>query len=228
MSETIPTPAACVFDLDGTLVDSIRDVADALNHGLSLLGLPEYTVAECQAMVGDGVPMLCQRALGGNHAALAARLAELVRAEYRTCAVRHSRPYAGIEQLIATLRSAGIPLAVLSNKPHELTERVVRAFWPGDTFRQVRGYTHEHLRKPAPDALLQICDALGVSPAKTWMIGDTATDIETARAAGAVSIAVSWGFRSPDELRPAGPDRLFDTPDALRQAVVLSTQPPAR
>lgn len=215
MPKPLPAPRASIFDLDGTLVDSLQDIAEALNHCLMLLGLPTYPLPSCRYMLGEGVPKLCERALGQTQPHLIQRLAELVRPYYRTRAVRHTRPYPGVPELVDRLRARGIRLAVLSNKPHDLTVRVVRAFWPEDAFDLIYGYTEEELRKPSPFYVLRICEELGVRPADTWVVGDTPTDIATAFAAGAVPIGVTWGFRTRADLEAAGAQNIVDHPDGL-------------
>ena len=215
MPEPLPTPRACVFDLDGTLVDSLHDIAESLNLCLELLGLPVHRVADYRYMVGEGIPRLCQRAVGQSHPHLVARLAELARPVYRTRVLRHTRPYPGVPQLIGRLRHSGVKLAVLSNKPHDLTLRVVQAFWPDGEFDLAYGYVEEDLRKPSPAYLHRICRELHVPPAETWLIGDTPTDIETARAAGVYAVGVTWGFRTRTDLEAAGAQRIVDHPDEL-------------
>jgi phosphoglycolate phosphatase len=213
--EPLPTPRACVFDLDGTLVDSLRDIAVALNRCLDILGLPTYPVERYRYMVGEGVPMLCRRAVGATHPHLVERLAELARPEYRCHLLDHTRPYPGVPELVTRLQRAGLRLGVLSNKPHDLTRRVVNTFWPDGTFHAIYGYIEEEHRKPSPFYLLRICAELSIAPADTWVIGDTPTDVETARAAGAIPIGVTWGFRTRADLEAAGARRVVDHPEEL-------------
>lgn len=208
-------PAVCIFDLDGTLVDSLRDIAEALNDCLDLLGIAPRPVEDYRYLVGEGVPTLCRRAVGESHPHLVDRLTELARAFYRVRPLRHTRPYPGIDALLARFRGAGVRLAVASNKPHDLTLRVVRAFWPDGTFHAIRGFVDEERRKPNPHHVLDICDQLGVRPADAWLVGDTPTDIETARRAGARAVAVTWGFRTRADLLAAGADWIVDHPEEL-------------
>lgn len=215
MTEPLPAPRLCVFDLDGTLVNSLRDIAESLNRCLDILGLPTHPIERYRYMVGEGVPMLCQRAVGATHPHLVQRLAELARPEYRSHLLNYTRPYPGVPELIARLRHAGVRLGVLSNKPHELTLRVINAFWPDGSFDAVYGYIEEQHRKPSPFYLRRMCTDLSVAPADTWLVGDTPTDIETARAAGAIPIGVTWGFRLRTDLERAGPLRIVDHPDEL-------------
>lgn len=211
----LPAADGCVFDLDGTLVDSLRDIAETLNECLELLGLSPRPLPGYRYMVGEGFPTLCQRALGDTHLYLVPRLTELARARYRTRMLQYTRPYTAVPEMVARLRARGLPLGVLSNKPHELTVRIVKTLWPDNPFACVQGYTNEHHRKPDPSHLLRICGALGTAPARTWLVGDTPTDIATARAGGAVPIAVTWGFRPRAELAAAGAEYIVDHPDEL-------------
>jgi len=219
MSAVVKPPGLCIFDLDGTLVDSLRDIAEATNECLELLGLRPHPVESYRYMVGEGVPALCERALGRTHPHLVARLAELTRARYRTRPLRHTRPYPGVGEMLEQLRAAGIRLAVLSNKPHELTLTVVRAFWPEGVFACVQGYLDEEHRKPNPYYVLHICRQLAVPPDHTWLVGDTPTDVDTARRSGTGVVAVSWGFRTREDLLAAGADRIVDSPAELVRLV---------
>jgi phosphoglycolate phosphatase len=205
-------PHACIFDLDGTLVDSLRDVGEALNDCLELLGLPPRPLNDYRYMVGEGIPTLCQRAIGDTHPHLVARLAELARARYRAQPIAHTYPYAGVSDLVQRLRDQGVKLAVLSNKPHELTVRVVQAFWRDSQFTRIQGYVREEHRKPDPFHVFETCAALGVRPAETWLIGDTPTDVQAAERSGTTCIAVTWGFRTRADLEAAGAKWIVDTP----------------
>ncbi len=215
MPLAVKPPALCIFDLDGTLVDSLRDIAEALNECLELLGLPSQPVDRYRYLVGEGVPKLCERALGQTHPHLVNRLAELARPRYRVRPLRHTRPYPGVTASLERLRRNGVRLAVLSNKPHEMTISVVRAFWPDGTFDCIQGYVEERHRKPDPHYVLRICRELGVSLSHTCVIGDTPTDVETARRSGTAGVGACWGFRSRADLAEAGADYLVDDPAEL-------------
>ncbi len=208
-------PRALIFDLDGTLVNSLRDIAEALNECLELLGLEPHPLDDYRYMVGEGVPTLCQRAIGAHHGHLVGRLTELARARYRARPLRYTRPYPRVEAMVARLRDRGLRLGVLSNKPHEMTTRIVRTFWPDHQFAAIQGYVEEGFRKPSPHYALRLCDTLGIPPAQTWIVGDTPTDVETARRAGMPSLGVTWGFRTRADLEAAGADRIIDSPDEL-------------
>lgn len=218
-SPALRRPRLCILDLDGTLVDSLRDIAEAVNHCLELLGLPQRPIPDYRFLVGDGIPMLCRRAIGETHPALVDRLGELARARYRVAPIVHTRPYPGMNDLISALAAAGTKLAVLSNKPHELTVRVVDAFWPPGTFAAVVGYMNDERRKPDPTSARAICHQCGVTPAETWLIGDTPTDIETARRLGSTCVSVTWGFRPREELAAAGATTFADSPEDIQRLV---------
>lgn len=217
-------PRLCIFDLDGTLLDSLHDIADAMNDCLGLLGLPVHAPPAYATMVGEGVVTLCRRALPAGRALLEGRLVELMRARYRVHPLAHTRPYAGIPAAIDALAAAGRTLAVLSNKPHELSVRIVRSLWPGGVFGQVRGYTEEALRKPDPRVVLEMCAQAGVAPGETCLVGDTPIDVETARRAGAEVLAVTWGFRSRAELVAAGATHIIDSPAELPRALGVNSE----
>ena len=216
MRRLVKSPGLCIFDLDGTLVDSLRDIAEALNECLELLGLDSYPIDRYRYMVGEGVPKLCERAIGHTHPRLVNRLAELARPRYRVRPLRYTRPFDGITDLLDALLHAGVKLAVLSNKPHEMTVKMVKSFWSENMFDCVQGYVVEQYRKPEPHHIYQICRSLRVAPRRTCMIGDTPTDIETARRSGAIGIGVTWGFRNRVDLADAGADYIVEHPDELR------------
>lgn len=216
-NKMLTSPRLCIFDLDGTLVDSLRDIGESVNAALELLGLPPRDIEDYRFLVGEGVPVLCQRAIGETHPHLVERLSELARSIYRVRLIVHTKPYEGIAGLIHDLQGRGIRLAVLSNKPHDSTKRIVDAFWPAGTFRPVYGYLHYDLRKPNPLFARLICEQDNVSPRDTWFIGDTPTDIETSRRLGSTCISVTWGFRPREELSAAGATTLVDRPEQIAE-----------
>jgi phosphoglycolate phosphatase len=217
--------AFCIFDLDGTLVNSLRDIAEALNECLELLGLPTHPVDRYRYMVGEGVPLLCRRAVGRSHPRLVERLIELARPRYRVRPLVHTKPYPGVEELIRALRDAGATLAVLSNKPHDMTVRIVRTFWPDSAFRHIQGYTEERYRKPDPFYIADMQRQFALDPGRMVLVGDTPTDIETARRAQIRSIGVTWGFRTRDDLAEAGAQCIVDTPEQVREIILGGDRP---
>lgn len=207
-----PRPKLAVFDLDGTLVDSLRDIGESLNECLTLLGLPIFPIDSYRYMVGEGFNRLCERAIGQSHPHLLGRLMELGATRYRTRPLRHTRPYRGVPELVSAMAGRGIRLGVLSNKPHDMTTRITQALWSDGVFSAIQGFDFESKRKPDPHHLLRMAEQAGATPRATWLIGDTPTDVETARRAGATCVAVTWGFRTRDDLAAAGARWIVDHP----------------
>ena len=170
-----------IFDLDGTLVDSLPSIAAAVNHGLTQLALPTHPVGAVSRMVGEGVRTLCERPLEGTKPELLEDLLRLVWSYYEAHLLDRTKPYAGIDTMIRELAHAGVRLGVLSNKPHDMTRRMVRAFWGEHTFRAVQGYVREEHRKPSPQHIFEMCSAVGIAPVETCLVGDTPTDVLTWR-----------------------------------------------
>lgn len=203
---------AIIFDLDGTLVDSLRDITDALNEALTELKKPTVAQQEVRSWIGEGMQLLCRRALPAGDDSLVEELVRGTRSRYLAHPARHTRPYPNILRMLELLQMKGVPMAVLSNKPHDLTVRVVAQLGLGSYFAETAGCQLDEERKPLPIGALRLASVLGVDPANVLLIGDSATDIETARNAGMRSLAVTWGFRDRDELIAARPDHLIDDP----------------
>jgi len=199
-----------IFDLDGTLVDSLDDIGAALNHVLAARALPTHDREAIESFIGDGARMLVRRAIpddADEDALLAA-----FRARYLEHLIVHTRAYDGVEALLDALGARGVPMAVLSNKPHDMTVRVVAEVLGGDRFVRVVGQRDGVPRKPDPTAALELAALL---PAPTVFVGDTPVDVETARAAGLRPIGVGWGMRDPRSLRDAGADVILERPGDL-------------
>lgn len=204
-----------VFDLDGTLVNSVYDIADALNTCLAELGKPAYPVEDYYRMVGDGMYMLCRRALPEGMQEEVDRLVAMYSRRYReNCCVR-TCPYEGIPELLKKLGEQGVKLAILSNKPHDQAMAVVSTLLPEIGFFCVRGQSDDFPRKPDPAALRALIESAEVSGEETVYIGDSDVDVYFGKNAGVQTVGVSWGFRGEAELQKAGADRIAATPTEL-------------
>ena len=204
-----------IFDLDGTLADSLGDIGGAMNEALAARHLPTHPLDDYRQMVGDGVEMLAQRALGNAPGVDLDTLVTEYRARYAARIEAETRPYEGVAQMLDALVAKKLQLAVLSNKREDFTvELVKRQFsrWP---FAEVRGERVNVPRKPDPIAALDIARALKVSPAQCAFVGDTPIDIKTGVSAGMLAIGVLWGFRGRDELHAAGANHLIAHPREL-------------
>jgi len=212
---------AVIFDLDGTLLDTIDDLAAAMNAALVANGLPPRPeVAEHKRMVGDGVGAYVLRAMPADKrgdAELAARVTAEYRAAYAVGWRNKTRPYEGVVDLLEALRAAGLRLAVLSNKPDDAAQATVAALLSADAFEVVRGARDGVPLKPDPAAALAVAEAMGLPVGDIAYVGDTGTDMRTATAAGMFAIGALWGFRAADELLDGGADVLTERPvDVLR------------
>lgn len=206
---------AIFFDLDGTLLDTLDDLAAAVNHALTAYGYPPRTREEVRAFIGDGVSLLVHRALPP---AVPAEREAAVLALFRSYYASHNRemtaPYEGILPLLHRLRESGLPVGVVSNKFDSAVRELCDFFFPSLIAVAV-GESPAVRRKPAPDSLLAAAARLGARPERCVYIGDSDTDILTARAAGMPCISVLWGFRDRAALLAAGAKALAETPAAL-------------
>jgi len=204
-----------VFDLDGTLVDTLEDIAGALNAVLGAEGLPLHGPAACQAMVGWGMGRLVAAALpeGLREPARVAALTTAMMAAYGRRPLDRSRPYPGIPELLGELRRRGLPSAVLSNKPDGLTRRIVEGLFQDHPFLDLHGERAGVPRKPDPGAALGLCAGMGLEPREVLLLGDSGVDLETARRAGMPCAGALWGFRGREEL--AGADALVAHPSEV-------------
>ncbi|MDR3043847.1 MAG: HAD family hydrolase [Desulfovibrio sp.] len=224
---------AIIFDLDGTLLDTLEDLADAANACLLARGFSAHPVDAYRQFVGDGVETLFRRALPSGtppgdvtERAVAALVARM-RDEYGARWSAKSAPYPGIRELLAALAPAGLPLGVLSNKPHSFTRLMVGSFFDGAAdasggspvedgplgpFAVVAGARPGVPRKPDPAAAIATARALGVDPACVAFVGDSNVDMRTARGAGMLAVGCLWGFRGEAELRESGASVLLAHP----------------
>lgn len=219
-----PACEAVIFDLDGTLLDTLADLAESANAALQAVGAPPHPLASYRQLVGGGVRRLMERALPEHRRddATVAAAVEAMRAQYALRWAATSRPYPGIPALLDALAAQGVPVGVLSNKPHDFTVKMVAALLAPWAFRAVAGAQPGVPLKPDPASALALADALGVPPARCALVGDSDVDMLTARAAGMRAVGAAWGFRGPEELVAAGADLLLHRPSAL-----LALFPPA-
>ena len=189
-----------IFDLDGTLVDSLPGIAHALNHALAAHGHPVHPEERVRTFIGDGLRMTCRRALppqAGKETVEAVLQAQM--ACYARCWREGTRPYEGIPALLHQLQEDRAPFAILSNKPHSFTVEIAAALFPSTTFAAVLGQREGHPSKPDPGGLLEIAAIMGLSPGELTLVGDSTVDYQTAANAGMPAHLVSWGYHD----RPA-------------------------
>lgn len=208
---------AILFDLDGTLIDSLPDIADCCNRLLAARGYRTHPYDDYRYFIGDGVKNLLLRALPREaHAEfMLAEFSAAYHAEYARNWNVKTRRYDGIDELLGEARSRGLRMAILSNKPDEFTRDCVDYFLPRHSFEIVLGASARFPRKPDPAAALHIADSLGLRSEEFLYVGDTATDMQTAVAAGMYPVGVLWGFRPADELTSAGARELVSSPKEL-------------
>lgn len=205
-----------IFDLDGTLVDSLPGIAASLNRTLTAHGLPGHSDAMVRSFVGNGIRNLIERAAPqGADPALIDSLLGLYRKDYALSWQSGTRIYDGILHLLGELQRDGHPLAVLSNKTHAFTVEMVRDMFPSIHFAQVIGQKDHIPHKPAPDGVFQIAEALGIDAEHCVMVGDSTMDIATARNAGIRGIAVAWGYHDRARLAEAGAAAIIERPAEL-------------
>ncbi len=213
----MPTPRAAIFDLDGTLLDTLDDLADSANEALTAAGLPAHPVDAYRTFVGDGIHTLVQRILPADNSGdeMVSQVLALYRAAYGRRWNNKTRPYAGITEMLHELSFKPVKLAVLSNKPQKFTELCMAHHLPGNHFEIILGQRDSVPRKPDPAGALEISSAFQVPPGEVLFIGDTKTDMDTATAAGMRAVGVSWGFRPVEELRAHGAEVVVSHPADL-------------
>lgn len=219
---------AILFDLDGTLLDTLEDLATAANRVLAARGLPMHPLDAYRYFVGDGVRSLVERILPEELRSTAA-VEEVVTAfqqEYGENWRHRSRPYPGIPRMLDQLAAHGLRFSILSNKPDGFTRLCVQELLPRWTFDPLLGQRPEVPKKPHPAAALEIARRLGLSPAEIVYVGDTAVDMQTANSAGMDGVGVLWGFRTADELRAAGARFLITHPEELLPLLASTSSPP--
>lgn len=208
---------AVIFDLDGTLLNTLGDLRAATNHALEVRGLPPHSMEEIRQFIGNGIRLLICRAMpeGTPEAEIDAALDDF-KAYYAAHIHDRTVPYDGIPQLLTALRKRGVKVAVLSNKIDSASQQLIEYFFPGKT-DVVFG---EHVgvpRKPDPTSCRMVMQQLGVQPEQVLYVGDSGTDMQTAKNAGLYAVGVTWGFRSKEVLLEYGADILVHRPEQILQ-----------
>lgn len=213
--------SAVLFDLDGTLLDTLADLTDALNHTMSGFGYPSHPTDRVRSFVGNGIYKLVERALPTERRTeeeIGRVYGEFVRYYGVHCAEK-TIPYPGIVGLVDDLWRKGIPMSVVSNKDEEMSRTLCERFFPGK-FVCVRGGRTGVPKKPDPTGVLAVLQEMGVDPTDVLYVGDSDVDYATARNAGTKVALASWGFRPRADLLALKPDFLADEPDGLRRWIL--------
>lgn len=209
---------ACIFDLDGTLTDTLESLTYSVNATLQELGFGQITDVQCKAFVGSGARRLIEQALQVTGDPKLTRIEEAMEVYgrvFKKYCTYHVAPYPGIEHLLQELKKQGVQLAVLSNKPHLQTEDVVATFFGEGIFSRVYGQQEGIPRKPDPKAVHIILEELKVEQEECLYIGDSDVDMQTGCAAGVSTVGVTWGFRTKDVLIEHGATYVVDRPDEI-------------
>ena len=201
-----------IFDLDGTILDTLEDLADSTNYALSVYHMPEHTIDEVRWFVGNGIHKLIERAVPkGSTDEQIEQVFTTFKEYYKDhCAVK-TRPYDGIMELLKTLREKGILTAVVSNKGDFAVQILCEDYFRG-MFDFAVGEREGIRRKPAPDGPLMVAEKFGVKPEECMYVGDTSTDMQTGKAAGMFTVGALWGFLDRKELNENGADLFSDKP----------------
>lgn len=211
---------ACIFDLDGTLTDTLESLTYSVNETLKEMDLPEITSEQCRAFVGNGARVLMEKALAASGDENLSRLEEGMERYGRifdqNCTY-HVVPYPGILSMLEEMHQKGMSLAVLTNKPHRQAVHVVEEIFGKDRFQIIQGQKEGVPRKPDPTAALQIAERFHATPEETVYIGDSEVDVATGMAAKMMTIGVSWGFRKRQVLEEAGAKYIADRPDEIME-----------
>lgn len=208
-----------IFDLDGTILNSLDDLADSVNHALEINSFPTHSIDSIRTFIGNGARLLAKRSLpeGADDATIERVLADF-QAYYKTHGDIKTKPYDGVLSALDTIKKQGIKLAVLSNKPDSATQTLCKRYF-GDTFDYVAGEKSGIPRKPAPDGVDVILNQLGIDKCDAVYIGDSEVDVETAKNSGLDCISTAWGFRDESVLLDAGATCIVYDTDALLNAI---------
>jgi len=213
----MPSLKALIFDLDGTLIDSLADIAESINCMLDARGYPRCAQDIFKQMVGDGMEKLVERALpeSARSEELIKACVEEYRAHYEALWNVQTKPYPGVVEMLRGMKARGVKLGVISNKAHVFTVPMTQHFFGPDCFDHILGQRAEVPRKPAPDGAHEMAALLGVRTDEAAYVGDSGIDMTFAKNSGMRAIGVRWGFRGEEELRAHGADMLISHPAEL-------------
>lgn len=208
-----------IFDLDGTIADTLYDLGDAVNYGLRQLECPEHPYESYKKFVGNGREKMCFRAVPNSKKEYTEKLCTLFSEYYEEHFLDKTALYSGISELMKTLSDNGVKLAVATNKPHEFAEKIVKKLLPDIEFEKVLGGCIERPKKPDPAIIRDILDGMP-DDNTVYMIGDSNVDIKTAKNSGIISIGCTWGFRSREELESENADFIVDSANEIAEIIL--------
>ncbi|MBC5683803.1 HAD-IA family hydrolase [Mediterraneibacter sp. NSJ-151] len=213
---------ACIFDLDGTLTNTLDSLVYSTNETLKEMKLPQISEEQCRLFVGNGARVQMEKALGSSGSENLDRIEEAMQIYGRifdaNCTY-HVVPYEGITEMLESMKNRGLKLAVLSNKPHKQAVHVVETIFGKETFQWIQGQIDTVPRKPDPTAVLQIAEKLGATPEETLYIGDSEVDVATGKNAQMHTVGVTWGFRGKEVLEDAGAELIVDSPEEIMNMI---------
>ena len=209
---------AAIFDMDGTLINSLEDLADSVNDAMEHYGYPIHTLQEYRYFVGNGARKLIERSLPkdkSNDPDYVSEVLEYYNGCYEKRLTNKTLPYEGIPEMLEKLQSMNIPMGVCTNKQQFAATEIANKLFPKDMFKSVIGDSKGMPRKPDPTKVLKIAEQFKVEPKYIAYFGDTSVDMETAHNAGFLSVGVTWGFRPKSELIESGAEILINYPSEL-------------
>ena len=211
---------AIVFDLDGTLLDTVPDIAAALNRALAACGLPTHEQKKVETFLGGGIRDAVMKATPeGTSQEVIERVLDLYRDDYVAHCTEQTRLYDGVREMVDGFAAQGMNMAVLSNKTEATAQKIVAHFFPNGEFKAVFGRVNDRPLKPHPDAAKPVLNVLGFAPQEIAYVGDSNTDILFAKAVGMLSVATPWGYRSREELVEAGAEKIAEKPMDLLKLI---------
>ncbi|OXU15039.1 HAD family hydrolase [Sedimentisphaera salicampi] len=208
-----------LFDLDGTLIDTVEDLGDTMNKALEQFGFAQITYEQCRVMLGIGLRHFCESALPEGKKGMVDEVMEVFRKIYNDNFCEKTKPYDGIPELLSWLKERGFKLAVITNKNEDISSVIVEKIFGNDVFGAVRGAKDGIGCKPQPGPALGVLEKLGSEPAKTLFVGDGETDVETAKNCGCRGVWVQWGFRELEELGEHKPEDIISRPEELKEII---------